>query len=369
MSIFKNPKYAVIGAGCGGQALAGYLAMQNFDVALYNRSYGRIAPIMEKNYIELTSVLKGRGKMSNISTEISTVLKDRDIVMIVTTATGHREIGKKIAPYLKDGQIILLNPGRTFGAVEVEHAIRESGCLSDIIVAEANTLLFTTRIKTPGVTIIKGIKKEVTVAALRKSDTDYALEQLRPAFPQFKAAGTILETSFSNIGALFHPVITLFNRDKIYNKEGFDFYIDGVTQEVADYIEKVDNEVQQVAKALGTIPLSVKKWLHSRYGINYSDLFTMIRSNSVYKGIKSADTLNHRYLWEDIPTGLVPVSTFGKALNVDTSAIDGLIDRGCEMLDTNFWDTGRTPEKLGFCPQNLKKSLYEMINNERVKAA
>ncbi|HDM69870.1 MAG TPA: NADP transhydrogenase subunit alpha, partial [Thermotogales bacterium] len=36
-------KVAIIGAGNGGQALAGYLAMKGFDVSIFNRSKKRIA--------------------------------------------------------------------------------------------------------------------------------------------------------------------------------------------------------------------------------------------------------------------------------------------------------------------------------------
>ncbi len=43
MSVFDYPKFAVLGAGHGGTAMAGHLSLMGFDVALYNRSRGRIA--------------------------------------------------------------------------------------------------------------------------------------------------------------------------------------------------------------------------------------------------------------------------------------------------------------------------------------
>ena len=36
---------AVIGAGCGGQAIAGYIASQGYDVNLYNRNPDRTKPL------------------------------------------------------------------------------------------------------------------------------------------------------------------------------------------------------------------------------------------------------------------------------------------------------------------------------------
>ncbi len=109
----RKEKYAVIGAGCGGQAIAGYLASIGFDVTLYNRSSIRIKPIQRRGYIDLCGVLKGRGKLSYAGTDIAKALADRDIIMVVVTANAHKAMARKMAPFLRDGQIIVLNPGRT----------------------------------------------------------------------------------------------------------------------------------------------------------------------------------------------------------------------------------------------------------------
>lgn len=362
-------KYAVIGAGCGGQAIAGYLASGNFDVTLYNRSIGRIGPLIKRKMIRLKGALKGRGGLSYVGTDLSMALENRDIIMVVTTADGHKEIAGKMAPYLKNGQMIILNPGRTFGALEVHCAIREKGFSGNIIVAEANTLVYATRVHTSGTAVIKGVKKEVSIAALRADNTGSVLSKIRSAFPQFTAARSILETSFGNIGAVFHPVIILFNRDRIRNGKVFDFYIDGVTKKIAAVIEKVDNEMRQVAKALGAVPLSVTEWLASRYGLRGTDIYSMIRSNPTYQGIESPATLDHRYLWEDIPTGLVPVSSFGRALNIRTEMIDYLIDLGSELLGRDFRGQGRTVGTLGLSKQGLREELENIIFSRKIEAA
>ena len=69
--------------------------------------------------------------------------------MVTTPATGHYELACLMAPYLKDGQIIVLNPGRTGGALEVYETIRNYGCDKDIIVAEAQTFIYACRATGP----------------------------------------------------------------------------------------------------------------------------------------------------------------------------------------------------------------------------
>ncbi|MBW2974982.1 NAD/NADP octopine/nopaline dehydrogenase family protein [Candidatus Woesearchaeota archaeon] len=362
----NKPKYAVIGAGCGGQGIAGYLAYCGHDVVLYNRTLSKIKEVKSKGNIKLEGKLEGEGKLSYIGNDIERALQDRDVIMVVITATGHKEIAQKMAPYLKDGQIILLNPGRTCGALEVDYTLRQNGCKANVIVAETNTLIYAVRATSPGIATIKGVKKEVSTSALKSEDTRYVVDAIALAYPQFVPATSFLETSFGNIGAIFHPTITLLNKERIIAKENFDFYTDGVTKKVAVFIEQVDDEVRNVAKALETKVLSVGEWLTSRYGIELMDIYTMIKSNPTYKGIKAPLTLDTRYLWEDIPTGLVPISTFGDALGVATPSINYLIDEGCNVLNKDFWNEGRTPEKLALSRENLKENLENIIQTREL---
>ena len=355
-------KFGVIGAGCGGMAIAGYLAASKYDVTLYNRSLTKLTPLINnKNKITLTGVIRREGHLSYVGTDMSVAIADRDIIMVVTTATGHKEIAAKMAPYLKDGQIVILNPGRTFGALEFESVVSKKIDSSNIIISEASTLMCAARSCSPGTIEIKGIKKEVRIAALRASDTNYITTKIRSVFPQFKSASSIIETSFGNIGAVFHPAITLMNKDLIKKGHSFKFYTEGITNNVANVIENVSQEMRNVSRALGTETISITEWLRTRYGLAKSDFLSMIRSNPTYQEIPSPESLNHRYLWEDIPTGLVPISSAGKALDIRTEAIDHLIDLGETVLDRNFRAEGRTIESLGLSSENLRQNLNNII--------
>ncbi len=358
--------FAVLGAGCGGQAIAGYLALRGHDVSLYNRSHSRVAAFQERGYIKVHDKVNGIGTLSYIGTDLAKAVAGRDVIMVVTTATGHRPLARKLAPHLRDGQIILLNPGRTFGALEVSHTIRQAGCTADVIIGEANTLLYVARVTEPGKAAIKAIKKTVSISAVLADDTPYLVNKLRGVYPQFTAAASFLETSLGNIGAVFHPTIALLNRDRILSKVPFDFYRDGVTRKTARYLERVDSEFGAVGIALGHIPLSTTKWLSSRYDLEPADLYTMLRSNPSYRNLPAPTTLDHRYLWEDVPMGLVPISDAADAVGVATPAIDHLIDEASGILGRDFRSEGRTLEKLGLPRNNLKEALATIVTGRVV---
>ncbi|MBN2073130.1 MAG: NAD/NADP octopine/nopaline dehydrogenase family protein, partial [Actinobacteria bacterium] len=300
-------KFAVIGAGHGGKALAAHLAIKGFDVNLYNRTLFRIQPIIKMKGIELEGEIRGFGRLDVISDDMEKVIKDVDIVMVVVPADAHRTIAERCAPFLKDGQIVVLNPGRTCGALEFLKVLRENGNHTNVIVSEAQTFIYASRGMGPATAKIFRIKQAIPVAAIPSSGTGEVLGKLNQAFPEFIAASDVIETSFNNMGAVFHPSITILNASRIESTLGnFQFYIEGVTQSVARILESVDEERVKVAGSLKCENIySAIDWLSMAYNVVEDSLFDAIHSNPGYVGIMAPRTTNVRYITEDVPMSLV----------------------------------------------------------------
>ncbi len=351
----KKAKYAVIGAGHGGMAVAGYLALNGFEVKIYNRSEERLWGIKSRKGISLEGEVVGFGKLALASTDIKEVIEDADIIMVVIPTTGHEFVAKQCAPYLKDGQIVLLNPGRTFGALEFKQIIDKEGCTADVIIAEAQTFVFASRVMNPGQVHIFRIKNSIPVASIRAFMIPEVLERISPAFPQFVAGDNIFKTSFENIGAVFHPAICILNAGWIEDDAEFQFYLEGVTGSVGRVLEEVDYERVKVAEALGIRAISAREWLFLAYGAHGENLREAMRSNPGYRGIMAPNRLTIRYLSEDIPCSLVPIASVGKKFNVPTPAIDALIKMASILNKTDYWAIGRTVEKLQIQDLNLRE--------------
>jgi opine dehydrogenase len=138
----KKVNFCVLGAGNGGIAMAGHLALMGFQVSLFNRTAERIWPVAERKGIELAGEIEGFGRVNKATADIEEALEGVDILMVVIPATGHRYIAKICAPYLRNGQVIILNPGRTFGAIEFKQILKENRCSADVIIAETQSLLY-----------------------------------------------------------------------------------------------------------------------------------------------------------------------------------------------------------------------------------
>lgn len=357
---------AVIGAGCGGQAIAGYLASKGNKVNLYNRSVERIRLLMKKKEIELQGEIHSKGKLNLVTTDISEAVRGTELIMVVTTATGHYDIATALAPHLQDEQTIVLNPGRTFGSLEFMNALLERGLDADVTIAEANTLIYATRIIGPGLCDIKGVKNSVSLSVIPHHRTSHVVSLLNENYPQFYSVENFLTTSLGNIGAVFHPTITLLNRDRIKNKDTFDFYRDGATREVVEFMEQVDNERRTIANRFGVNVKSLKEWLCERYSLPDSNLFDALHNNPFYAGLAAPTTFDMRYLTEDIPTGLVPFSELGKSIGVDTSYIDDLINKASDELKVDFRIQGRNLNKLGLDASTIFEDLRKVSELESI---
>lgn len=348
----KDLVFAILGAGNGGKAMAAHLALRGFTVNLYNRRDGRhyvdLTKIKAQGGIELEGVVEGFGTLNIVSPDIGKVIKDVDVIMVVTWAQNHPDVARACAPYLQDGQIILLNPGRTGGVLAFKRALNERDCKAKIKLAEAQTLIFAARSTSVTRSRILGVKKQVPIAALPSSDTDYVLERVKQAYDQFVPARNVLETGLNNMGAIIHPSITLLNSGRIESTKGdFEFYFEGATPSVCNIMEAIDAERLRVAHAFGVEAMSIKDWLNFAYDVQGRNIYEALRKNEAYRGIKSTPTLEHRYIFEDVPTGLVPIASIGEMLGIMCPSLKMLISLASTMLGIDFWSQGRTVERLG----------------------
>ena len=343
---FKK-RIAVIGAGNGGCAIAGHLAMMGHEVMLYSYSEHEVEKLRVSKTIELTGVISGVGKLHGVTTNIEEAICNAEIIMIVTIANVHGELAKQMSHYLSDGQLVVLNPGRTGGAIEFRVALDSIGFDKKIYLAEAQTLVYACRLEKDAFVNIIGIKERVMLSALPSSDTSFVLKILSSLYDCFIPVENVLVTSLENIGAIFHPCVVLFNAATIERGTQFYFYRD-MTPRVAEFIEEFDKERIDVGKVYGIELMPVKEWISYSYdNIKGDTLLERMKNNPAYFNIKAPGSIESRQLLEDIPTGLVPIFELGKLKNIDMPLFQSVIRICSTLLGKDFITEGRTLKKMG----------------------
>jgi len=364
-------RYTVIGAGHGGKSMAAHLALKGFEVTLYNRTPEHIAAIKTRGGITLGSYEAGPngfGQLACVTSNMEEALQDSHVVMVVVPASAHRDIARTAAAHLQDGQIVVLNPGRTLGALEFRKVLDDHNCTAEVIIAETQSFIYASRSEGPAQARIFRIKDAVPLAALPALDTGKVLEAINPAYPQFIDGVNVLETSLNNIGAIFHPAISLLNAGWIESSGGnFQFYLDGVTPTVARIVEVLDRERVTIASALGIRAVTACEWLEMAYNTKGDNLYEAIHNQPGYRGINAPPTLKHRYLTEDIPSSLVTFASLAQRYGVSVRCMESIIRLACIAHSTDYWHHGRTLDKLGI-EQFSVSELLQYVNEGGIGA-
>lgn len=353
----------IIGAGNGGCALAADLTARNFSVRLCSiYTLNRIKKIKEHGGIELKGVLgKGRYTPKIMTSNIEEALKNVNIIFCTVPANGIEFTIYKMIPYLESGQIIILVPGAVGGALFIRNLLKQER-IRNINIGETCTLPYGCRLVTPYLVEIYDVAKNVLFAMLPDSETNDILDTIKILLPNFIKAETILETSMNYMNYLFHTPGMILNTGWIeHSEESFAFYYDGISPSVAKIIEAMDNERLNILRQFSLKTVKFEEWLFRRGKTNAKDsVYNAVHGSVPNKNYLSPDSLNHRFILEDVPYGLVPISFFGKLVNIDTPVTDALITISSHMCGINFMKEGRNLLKMGInnlSINEIKKSV------------
>ena len=354
---------AVIGGGNGGQAMSGHLALMGHDVRLYLRDKVLLDILRQQGRIELKGCIKGTAQISLFTDDLKEAVTGAEMIMIVTTATAHSDLAQQLATILKKEQVVILNPGRTGGAMEFRHMLTESGCRTHPLLAEAQTLVYACRVIEPGVVDIIGVKDKVLLAALPASDTDTVMRVISQAFSCFTPVENVLHTSLENIGAIFHPGIVIFNAAGIERGKQFYFYRD-ITTSIAEFLEAMDRERLAIGEAYGIRLISAKDWVSFAYGyVEGETLCERMKNNPAYHNILAPKRIDERRIMEDIPTGILPLIELGRVAEVRVPIMESVLSICSFLLRKDFRQTGRTLGRMGLEQCSDASQILQIINH------
>lgn len=356
--------WAIIGGGNGGQAIAGHLASMGENVRLFDVVQATVDALNEKGSITLHHAVEAEGRLQFATTDMAKAMEGADVLMVVLPAIYHKSIARKMIPHLVDGQVVLLHPEASCGALEFRAQMREMGCTAQVVVGAACTLLYSTRIQSNGDVYIFGIKSEVPMAALPATDNLKLESAIRPQLPWFKIVTNVVQVSLDNLNAMMHPAPMLLNTSRIEADPfvPYQYYLDGITPSVGKYICAMDQERIAIAAQFGYTQRNICDEYISMYECAEpgTPLYQICKQNPGYQGIMVSNTLATRYLLEDIPYSLEPIRALAKVVGVETPCIDAIITLGRVILDDKMQE-GRTAQALGIAGMQ-KEELLRYIN-------
>jgi len=360
-------KVTILGAGNGGCTFAGHLAAKGFDVTLYEdiSFENNLKGLIKCGGVKLTGAISDFGRVSTITTNMKEAIRGAEIIMVVVPAFAQIAMIENAIPYLSDGQIVVFNPDN-FASIVFKSMMIKRRITKNIKIAGTESLLYATRRSGESTVNVWGIKNVLSTGVLPLADTENVITKLREMFTEFVPASDVLTNSLANVNMIIHCSAVILNTGRIEDTKGnFEFYWQGMTKSVCKAMEKMDQERIMVAEALGLKLGTSFDYLKRLYPQEKGDsLQSFLTHSRVHggRGPNAPDSLYHRYLVEDVACGLVPLSDFGKLVNISTPTVDSIIHLSSVMNGVDYFQTGRNLEVLGLSkmsPEEIIRYIKE----------
>lgn len=343
-------KITVIGCGNAGLIHAAKMIQKGFNVGLLktstrvNEDFFNLI-VKEKGY-NVKDETSGGARFwvepAFITRDAEKAVSGADIIFVATTTLQHEEVAKKIAGYVKDGQIIILMPGY-MGSLIFKKYISK-----DVTYSEWETTAYNGRIMDSLYVRITFYNPRNAVSVLPVARAERTLNLLSGLFDNTKYLRKhILESALHNPNMIVHTIGVLFSASRIeYSKGEFWMYKEAFTDSVIRVIKAFDIQKNQVLEKFGCEHLNyfdAAKWRNEED--LSQDAMTVFKSFAESSN-KGPSTLFNRYLYEDVPMGLVLFSSIARVAGVDTSIADSIITLTSALLGENFRNDSRTIQSL-----------------------
>jgi opine dehydrogenase len=359
---------AVIGAGLGGSALVAAMALSGYRMRLHDRDDARLVEIRARGGIDVEGLYSGFARAELVTSELAPAVDGADIIIVCTGSTHHAEVARLLAPRLRDGQTIFLVQGGTGGSLLVSNELARAGCRAQVDVAEVDNYPFSLSWPRPTAMRFTIRKESLQIAALPASRGPAVLAGLAAAFPQAVAAPNTLYTGLNNANAILHVANMVANAGRLESAgNGYRFYAEGYTPYAIKVLEMVSAERLCIARAFGVELPGIHQWLLDTYRLGGADLAETFRRltyepTGPYQWTPTPKSMEHKYVTEDVPCGLVAMAGLGDAVGVATPVIDGLIALSGTMLGRDFTKEGRTLAALGLAGKSAEqiKAAFEL---------
>lgn len=343
-------KITIIGAGNSGFVHAAKLIEIGFDVCIcknsesvHNEFFHKVEREARFRVVDVTNSENSFYATPKLIThDIKKAVDFADVIMIMTTTLQHEEVAVKLAPFVRNKQIIALIPGY-MGSLIFKKYINKI-----VLYSEWETTAYNGRIVDEEFVKVTFYNPRNAISCLPKLESSNILKTLNKLFCNTKYLRTnILESAFHNPNMIVHTIGVLFSAARIEHSKGeFWMYREAFTDSIVNVIKAFDVQKNNILEIFGCPRLNyfdAAKWRNSEdLSLDSMEVFESFAKASN----KGPGTLQSRYFTEDIPNGLCLFSSIGQFLNKDTSIADSIIRLASALLNRDLWVGARTIQSL-----------------------
>lgn len=356
-------KLSIIGAGNGGLTAAYHLSRIGHSVCIYDSPQfdTQIKAINEKGGIEALSELyedqmlfPGFSKVSKATTIMKEAVEFSDVLIMICPSFAQEILFKDMLPYLKDDQILVIMPGN-YGGLVLNKVKNETRPDLKLTFVDSISIPWACRAVQPGQIAIMGLKKFLSVSVFPSTHFESTKARIEHIFPlKLEFLDNTMIAGLENINFGGHPLLTTLNMGLLENFNGeFNYYRDCCSPATANAAAKMDQERLSVGEAFGFTLRTELELMNALYDSDYETVYEFNRASSTHSKISSAPSSSKaRYITEDVPYLLVPCFEFARLAGIKLPIVESCIHIASAYNDENYFETGRTLEKMGLNHMN-----------------
>jgi opine dehydrogenase len=304
-------RIGILGAGAIAFGMAAFLAKAGHHPVLWSPSGARTRKLAEGEPLTATGAVEFSGPVA-VARDASEAVADADAVIVALPANGHRVAFDAALPHLKSGQPVIVSSHSSFGALYLSKRLAERGVSLPIIVW--GTTLLTGRQQPDGASVsVNTVRQKIDVATLPKAAAAEGKALCTELFgDRFVERDGLLAISLSNLNPQNHLGIALLNLTRMEKGEKWG-QGEHVTPAVGQLIEALDAERLRIAETFGLSVRTVREHFSLSFHVpmgTVSDMNQQMHTEG--RGGFGPATADSRYIYEDVPFGLVPTSLLGR---------------------------------------------------------
>ncbi|MBK5569852.1 NAD/NADP-dependent octopine/nopaline dehydrogenase family protein [Ensifer sp. SSB1] len=304
-------RIGILGAGAIAFGMAAFLAKAGHQPVLWSPSGVRTRRLMEGAALTATGAVEFSGPIA-IAQSAAEAVSGADAVVIALPANGHRLVFDAALPHLKSGQPVIISSHSSFGALYLSRRLAERGVSLPIIVW--GTTLLTGRQEADGTGVaVNTVRQKIDVATLPKTAASQGKVLCTALFgDRFVERDGLLAIALSNLNPQNHLGIALLNLTRMEKGEKWG-QGENVTPAVGQLIEALDLERLRIAESFGLSVRTVQEHFSLSFHVpkgTVSDMNQQMHREG--RGGFGPVTADSRYIYEDVPFGLVPTSLLGR---------------------------------------------------------
>ena len=309
-------KIAILGAGGVGLGMAALLSEKHLDVAIWAPSTEGSQPLLDGKPLVADGAIAGKFAVA-ATTDIAAAINEAAIIIIAVPGTGHKQVIDQLVAHLRPGQIVAISSHMSLSALYLSREIERRGI--EVPISAWATTAVTGRRVAPGHVHVSSRRKRIACASLPSTVQPLTARTLGELFGDvFIAAPDLMTVTVMNTNPTTHLAIVLCNLTRMEYGEDWGTY-HGISEAVGRLVEGLDAERIALAERFGSVVHTIREHLHASFGLPLGTVAEMAaeqhaRRNGQAAGPKSLD---HRYITEDIPFGIVPLVVFGHVAGIN----------------------------------------------------